>query len=574
MNYMTTEQILIDQIFDEEFESQGGFSVKDEFFEFFTSSLITRNHEISYDEVIGGVMGQALDGGVDAIYIFVNGELIQEDFSDYQRFKKDINIELKIIQSKNQYSFGEDAIHKLRATALNLLRLDAKFDEFSSKYNSRLIAVCAKFVECYRALIARSPSLVIEFYYATKASQLHPNTELESRSLISDIKQLHRQAEVKFYFISSVELLELHRQRPKTDYPLRLAENPMSSTGKAFVVLVNIKDYFNFISDENGRLNRALFESNVRDYQGSTDVNSGISDSLSSTDGMDFWWLNNGITILAEDVAIASGKELVLISPEIVNGLQTSNEIYNFYSKRLDASIADNRNVLVKIVVANYDDVRDRIIKAANSQNFISKAILRATDPIHRNIEEYLRKFGIFYDRRKNYYRNSGKKPSEIVGLPYMAQVLMSIVDGRPDTARARPSTLLENENEESYKKLFNPDYNVNIFKNAILIARFVEDNLRGEMSSADKNNMKFYVMHDFCVRCLKSFHVSPSKLLNLDCENFDLLHFKNSVDFISHFYKEAGGNDRAAKGSALLDSIRAAQRQYIREMYADALDE
>jgi hypothetical protein len=560
----TTEQILIEQILDDEFNAQSEIKNKNDFFELFCANLITKEKEISFEEIIDGITDDSLDGGIDAFYLFVNGELIKEDFNDYARYKKDIKIELTIIQSKNENSFGEDAIHKLRSTSLNLLKLDADLKSFSKKYNNKVLVKFRKFIECYRALIAKSPALNINFSYASKANSTHPNTTLESKSLIDDIKQLHRAAEVSFSFYGAEALLELHRKKPREDYILKLAENPMSSTGKAFAVLVNLKDYFSFITNEKQQLNKSLFEANVRDYQGNTDVNSGISDSLNNENIIDFWWLNNGITILATDVRIASGKELVLINPEIVNGLQTSNEIYNHYSLEQNKEKDEKRNALIKIVVADIDSIRDNIIKAANSQNFIAKAVLRATDPIHRNIEEYLKKFGIYYDRRKNHYKNIGKKPSEIISLPYMAQILISTISARPDTARARPSTLLEDDKDESYKKIFNSEFNVEIYKNAVFLAKHVEEQLKTNLTSTqERNNIKFYVMQDYTVRLLKTTSVTASKFAKLDTENFQNDQLKASIELVSTKYKEHGGNDKTAKGRQLLESILTEQTTY-----------
>ena len=93
--------------------------------------------------------------------------------------------------------------------------------------------------------------------------------------------------------------------------------------------------------------------------------------------------------------------------PQIVNGLQTSTEIYN-YCKESDET-NDERKILVRVMVPTEDESRDRIIKATNSQTVVLLSSLRATDKIHRDIEEYLRPRGLFYDRRKNYYRNEGK---------------------------------------------------------------------------------------------------------------------------------------------------------------------
>lgn len=559
MTSQTTEQILLEQIISKEFEQDDRNFSRDEFFNIFATQLALKEYELSYDEIADGVVDGTLDGGIDAAYLFVNGELIKEDFEEYSRFKRDAKIEILIIQSKNTNGFGESAIQKLKSSLSILLRLDTDYASLGKKYNKKVIDFFQKFNDLYRAVIPRSPSLSIKIYYASKAADIHENVLIEKNLLISDIKQIHRTADFSFEFLDANELLKIHRKRPREDRSLKLAENPMSSTGKTLVALVNLYDFYKFIINENGLLNKYIFESNVRDYQGDTDVNSGISGSLKSDNSLDFWWLNNGVTIIAADLNFGGSKEIVLISPEIVNGLQTSNEIYNYFSSQSKESepAVESRNILVKIVATDSSATRDKIIKATNSQNHIPKAVLKATDPIHRNIEDYLKQFGIFYDRRKNYYKNAGKKPSEIVSLPYLAQLLMSTIMGRPDTARARPSTLLEEESNIAYRTIFDPDAGVEHYKSSILISRKVDEFLKTkDLSPADKNNIKFYILHDLCVRLARSTNITPTKLKRIDISTINSAMLQESFATVLKIYSDLGGDDKVAKGTELLNRL------------------
>ena len=61
---------------------------------------------------------------------------------------------------------------------------------------------------------------------------------------------------------------------------------------------------------------KSIFESNVRDYQGNNSVNSSIAETLSSDSKEDFWWLNNGVTILASEVTFVTNRSLQLVNPE------------------------------------------------------------------------------------------------------------------------------------------------------------------------------------------------------------------------------------------------------------------
>ncbi|MFI8952859.1 AIPR family protein [Streptomyces sp. NPDC053750] len=79
-------------------------------------------------------------------------------------------------------------------------------------------------------------------------------------------------------------------------------------------------EYYRFITSDNEALRLELFESNVRDYAGSTAVNNAIGEPLKLGTGEDFWWCNNGVTVVADAAQIA-GTGIVLEKPQIVNGL-------------------------------------------------------------------------------------------------------------------------------------------------------------------------------------------------------------------------------------------------------------
>ena len=89
------------------------------------------------------------------------------------------------------------------------------------------------------------------------------------------------------------------------------------------MALVKLTDFKDFITAETGALNKAMFDANVRDHQGDVTVNKSIRDSLEHPGDEDFWWLNNGITIVADNIT-AAGKKYTIENPQIVNGLQTS----------------------------------------------------------------------------------------------------------------------------------------------------------------------------------------------------------------------------------------------------------
>jgi hypothetical protein len=154
--------------------------------------------------------------------------------------------------------------------------------------------------------------------------------------------------------------------------------------------------------------------------------------------------------------------------PQIVNGLQTSREIHRYFET--GNTTKEEREILVRIIRPQNAESRDRVIKATNSQTAIAAASLRATDEIQRNIEQYLKTFGLLLRSQKEFLQNEGKPRSKIISIPAMAQALMAIMLQVPDTARARPSSLLKKD--EDYEKVFNETYPIQLFRACIELTR------------------------------------------------------------------------------------------------------
>ncbi|MBI5844895.1 MAG: AIPR family protein [Deltaproteobacteria bacterium] len=481
----SNQRILLDQVLEQKRQELAPTATQAYYFEIFTAEQILKDYDLSYDEIEAGNTGGSGDGGIDAFYSFVNGELIQED-SDFSAAKKNITIELYIIQCKTSTGFSETAIDKLISTTEDLFDLSKPTSDLKTAYNESLLVAIERFRDIYQSLASKFPQLHMNYFYATKGDEVHPNVQRKITRLESTVKNHFSSAEFKFKFLNASELLQSAWRTPTTSYELNLSENPISSTGAvAFVCLVSLKDFFKFITDAQGHLIRYIFEANVRDYQGKTEVNEQIQASLNSVPCEDFWWLNNGITILSSK-ATQSGKALTIENPEIVNGLQTSTEIANYF--KICNTEKENRNLLVRVIVPNQSESRDRIIKATNSQTTIPPASLRATDKIHRNIEEYLKPLGLYYDRRKNFYKNEGKPINRIISIPQIAQAVMAVLLKQPDMARARPSSLIKRD--EEYFKLFNPTYPIEIYRTCTELMKKTDLFLNTHsLSSTDKNN-------------------------------------------------------------------------------------
>lgn len=559
---LTNNQILLNELIRQEFDENKNYTEIDDFFELFVAEQYLKDYDLSYEELEQGIKGNGLDGGCDGIYLFLNGMLINEDILDDYKFPKDIKLDFFIIQAKNTTSFNEDVIMKWKTISDNLLQMSNNISEYKGRYNEDVLNSFQLFQDLFIKLIRNKIKLSINYAYISKGTEIHPNVKEQANELKNKVKSLfpNPNVTVSVDFIGADRLMELTSISNNRSFNLKLMEPPITiDARKDYVALVNLGEYFRFITNENNELIKHIFESNVRDYQGNTIVNTEIQDTLQNTSIEDFWWLNNGITVLASEAILATGKELIISDPEIVNGLQTSTEIFNYFSKLPEKVEIENRSVLIRVIVPENEESRDRIILATNSQTTIPKSSLRATDPIHRQIEIFLKTRGLYYDRRKNYYKNHGKKAVDIVSVSFLSQCLMSILLQKPDYARARPSTLLTND--DSYNKLYIENENLKSFYNAAFIGKKVEKYIKNlaEYSRVEKGDILFYVIYSVTSSIVRKTIIKPNDLGNIDLEKINDELIQENVIEVYRMYQELGGNSKVAKGSELSTTIQEA---------------
>ena len=555
MNQKTNDQIILAQIIvDKCAESDDQLSIP-EYFEIYSASEILKDHDLTYDDITYGIVGDGGDGGIDSIFTFVNGELIKEDIEINSNQKKN-HIELIVVQSKTSASFKEDAVIKFRESAEDLFNLANNPDDFTARYNADLIEKSKLFRNVYSKLAGTFPRLEIRYCYATQGDEVHPNVEGKVPKLQESIEKMFGGAEFSFEFIGASKLLEMTRNVPSSTRILDVSESPIGTEAGSYLCLVTLSKYFEFVSDA-GSLARSIFESNVRDYQGSVVVNTGIRKTLENTNSENFWYLNNGVTIITPK-AVLAGKQLTIEDPQIVNGLQTSHEIYQHFSQ-LEDHTGDERAVLVRVICEQDEEARDRIIRATNSQTSIPPASLRSSDEIHRNIEDFLKFNGYYYDRKKNYYKNQGMPVAKIISIPYMAQAMMATTLLKPDSARARPSTLINSDTE--YRKIFSLDLPIDIYLKVVQIMKTVEvylkpENCGSELERKTITNIKYYVAMMVGIGLAESKNDVSAKLSALPVITIPPELLVESLKTVLTKFNELGATDQVAKGSELVRNL------------------
>lgn len=583
--------VILGQILEDQIDELELNVLPSRFFGNFSALQILKNHELSYEEIEKGDVDGTLDGGIDNLYIFINGDFIDwtsftlEDSQDLEdsenllnkkfireKYKRNIEIEVVLIQSKLENSFNETAILKLKSTLNNLLSLENNFEEYSERYNPQILEAFLVLREIYLTLIPRRCEVLFNIYYTSKGIDVHANVEAQARELEKLVSDKLTNTTAKLEFIGAKKLTDLYQKIQDIDFELNLVENTISNNSSSYIGLVNIRELFKFITDDKNILIKHIFESNVRDYQGKNNVNSEIANTLNVNMTEDFWWLNNGVTILSSKITPASNKKLTIQNPEIVNGLQTSSEIYRYFKEnpRLletqeTQETQEKRNVLVRVIVPSSDEVRDKIIKATNSQTQIPKSSLRATDPIHRQIETFLKTKNFFYDRRKNFYKNEGKKPKEIISIPFMSQCLISVLMQKPDYARARPSSLLDDD--ASYDRLFSENIPLNVYYLLSYYGKKIEEISRtiDGLEQSQSSDIKFHLLYCTVALTVKNHRPNQNEINKLT-EDSILENISIAIEITKDLYINLGATNKVAKSPKFKDDLIVKVQSYIQE--------
>lgn len=534
-------------------------------FEYYCVDQFLKTFAVSDEELRAGLVGGGNDGGADSAHFFVNRKLIQEDTDLDPKTACKVNV--VVMQVKQTQSFSPNEINKLVFFSDDLLDLGRQ-PPYTTTYNPKVLEVMRVFKKKYQEIAGAFPDVFIDYYYITQADEL-PNKDAEAAGerVVAKAKGHLSNATCKFHYINAAKLWTQVQVRTPKSKPLYWQDSPLE-TPEGFVGLVKLHDYWKFLQDEHGDLHERIFESNVRGFQQSTEVNVGIRNSLDKPGKADFWLLNNGVTILAAKASTAGYKKLELDDPQIVNGLQTSRQIDAYYRAGVLMPKPDDdpRRIMVRVIQSSDESVRDDVIRATNSQNKMPAEALRATDRIHRQIESLFCQYDLYYDRRKGQYKDEGKPIAKIVPVIELLQATLAIVLKRPDDARARPRDYIKDNDE--YDKVFGENTDVTLYLKCVLLYRRIESFLTSSTLNLEvghQRNLKFYLAMYVAAAQMKHAYLPPDKLVAIDATALDESLIQNCYIRLRKLYDKLADKfavngevdyDSLAKGPHLLKAL------------------
>ncbi|WP_276700885.1 AIPR family protein [Chryseobacterium sp.] len=523
----------------DQFKTQNELLTNDsETFELFSLTQITKDYELTFETIQDSIVDGGNDGGLDSILIIIDDfvPVSIEDLEDIT-FNRKTNVKIIITQCKKENSFKESSLDKLITSIPELFDLGKSVSALLTRFNSSVVTKATIARESWRKCTIAGGKLEIAYNYCANAEIIEVNTTFiqKSEQLINISKGIFVGSSINYINYSCYELLKLFQTQRNERLQIIYKETPLSTSydehGIGYVGTVKLANYKQFLTDDESKIREDLFESNIRHFQGAVDVNTKIKNSIEDISKEDFWWLNNGITIIASNPSLV-GTTLSLDNVQIVNGLQTSYSIFLHHNGEQQ----DPRSVLVKVIINEDKKTIDHIIASTNSQNPVSPSLLRATDDIQRELELFYYNEGYFYDRRKNYYKNQGKPASRIFSIQATAQIIESLLFNNPHSARSKPTSLIKDDS--TYNRIFDQTRNYNVYLNSCLLNKKVIElwtNIEDKPLKSKLTNFKLHLSRVTSSLIIGKANILPNDIKELNIDELNDVKFKEAIDFIAY---------------------------------------
>lgn len=177
----------------------------------------------------------------------------------------------------------------------------------------------------------------------------------------------------------------------------------------SYIGVVNGKELVNAVKDKL----TVIFDENIRLFEPDSKVNEGIKKTASSSEADMFYFYNNGIVFICDDVNNSPNSLTVSLSgSSIVNGCQTVTSLSKLFD---EDRLQEDVSILVRIIkISDYDE-RARITEYLNSQTPIKDSYFISNHTVVRDLQLSLKEHNYYLERQINevYYKRVFGEPIE-----------------------------------------------------------------------------------------------------------------------------------------------------------------
>lgn len=499
-----------------------------------------------FDNLVVDEKGQF---GLDAVAIIVNGNLVlsKEDIVTYAKSKY-LDVDILFIQSKTEEKCDSgDLLKTIQATKKFFEDFDKITEKNENIYNAKEIVDEIFEYDNFKYCLNNSPKCHI--YYACAASQWDESLIDDiCESNVREIKNLKdgdiKDAEIKIidrnYLIRAYTEIQNHIS-VKIHFKNCLTLDKIKGVNEAYIGYLSGEEYLKIIMNSEGKLQRRIFYENVRDYQGTDNsVNKEISNTIKKEDTRDqFVLLNNGVTVITRVLNSLGGNVYELSDFQIVNGCQTSNEIFNLKDYVRDIIVP------VKIIYTTDSEIISSIVRATNRQSPVPEEAFVALDNYHKNLQmtfsEYSKEMPIevFYERRPGEPDNISNKMGEyqIVTLHGLIRSVTSVFFQEPYIVHNNnPANILRNRKDKLFCEEQKPEM---YYIPAYLMVLFVY--LQGKKVLTRRDyKYRYYIMMIVYGLMTKSISIPDFTSKKLIKQNEKVIGMLKDQEKMKEYYIEA----------------------------------
>ena len=455
------------------------------------SAILDLSFDYIFDNICTAINGDGnRDGGIDGVYI-------DEDENEYVAH---------IFQVKNSKSIGDNILTKFINDYKNIF-VTANSSEIP--LNQKVKSV----LENYKGIVSSGKIIENKLYFIFSGEKEEKDNTIIQRYKdenieILDINDVYNKIEnlitnkkrktVNFSFMAEKSNISL-RSDPQALISFQIQNI------KAINFRLKVLDLCKLLDKEkdiNERVD-SVFSENIRGFLRYNRTNKNIKDTLESDDSEYFPFLNNGITIISEKIKIPSHMQagiypIETVNPVIVNGLQTTNVIYDIYNK--DQSKLDGVYVLIRLYETSEPDLVNKITDATNTQSPINFRDKISNKKFNKYIKELFESNEIgFLTKRGDTFENSlSRQLKDSVESDVVYKFWYATYKELPEIAKNSKSKILEeiyeaseNENHKLYN-LFCGDKDSPLYEemlNAYKIYKFVIKKKNSSLKTSDYIN-------------------------------------------------------------------------------------
>lgn len=503
--------------------------------------------------------------GIDGIAFIVNGNLVtsKEDIGLYAKSKY-LDVIILVMQAKTEEKCDTGDLLKTITASKSFFGDHALLTETSPELNNAY-EIYTEIFKYSKFFNATSPQCIINYITAartwdkTLVAGIVSAAESEIPAMFSEIKTTKINVFGSTYVIDTYNELE-NSVDVQINFKNYLCFDKINEIEQSYLGYLSGDEYLKIIMDNRGDIRTKIFYENVRDYQGEGNpVNKEIRHTLETAAFRDkFVLLNNGITIVTKHFKSLGSNMFELREFQVVNGCQTSHEIYNAraYAKEI--------LVPVKIIHTVDQDVISMIVKSTNRQTPVPNEAFVALEKYHKHLqqafEEYSKEMplAVFYERRSGELalRKNTDNCYEVATLHSIIRSVTSVYFQEPYIVyNNNPANILKNRQS----KLFQDDQPYEIYYIAYyLFAQFLKMASNREFNNFEYK-LRFYII--MVARCILTKKAKCDALNSKSTRN-------EALELVSLCKREPSVINRAlTEAKELVDSLVQEKKSDIEQL-------